>query len=210
MIFAVIASIVALTSPSADLIMKAQVSFDHVVSYHVTLRSSGAGDSEEIKYSYKKPGHIRMEFMKPHKGAVLVYNPVTNKVRLRPFDFVKFLVFTIDPDSWLLQSARGHRVNRSDIGSLLKTVRRLQSQGTHEVREDTVMGRRKVVHVSIKGNNGFTVDGINVYHLWLDKQSLLPLRVSAYNNKGEPVEEVFMDDLQINVELPDDFFELLD
>lgn len=204
----VIAFILMLAASSADLISNALVSFDHVDSYQVTLRSSGDESSEEILYSFKKPGHIRMEFIRPHRGTVLVYNPVSGKVRVRPFGFMKFLVFTLNPDSWLLRSSRGHTVDRSDIGSLLKAVRRLQSQGSYEVREESIVGKRDAALVSIKGENGFSVNGINAYRLWLDTQSFLPLKVSAYNSMGGQVEEVVMDDLQINVEFAEGFFDL--
>jgi len=193
---------------SADLIANARLSFDRLDSYRVTLRSSGNASSETIQYSFKKPGHIRMEFIRPHSGTVLVYNPMTNKVRVRPFGFLKFLVFTIDPDSRLLRSSRGHTVDRSDIGSLLETVSALQLQGIQEVRGEKTVGARKAVLVSVKGGKNVAVNGVHSYALWLDTHSHLPLRVTAYNSGGEPVEDVIMDDLQVNVEFPEDFFDL--
>jgi outer membrane lipoprotein-sorting protein len=204
----IIAFILILAASSPNLISNALVSYDHIDSYQVTLRSSGDESSEEILYSFKKPGHIRMEFIRPHRGAVLVYNPVSGKVRVRPFGFLKFMVFTLDPDSWLLRSSGGHTVDRSDIGSLLKSVRRLQSHGSYDVREESIVGNREAMLVSIKGENGFAVNGINAYHLWLDMQSFLPLKVSAFNSRGGRIEEVVMDDLRINVEFPGDFFDL--
>lgn len=204
----VIAIVLILSAPSSDMIANARASFDRLDSYQVTLKSSGNASSETIKYFYKKPGYIRMEFRQPHQGITLVYNPVTRKVRVRPFSFLKFLVFTLDPDSRLLRSSRGHTVDRSDIGSFLETVRRLQSQGTYTVKEKVSVGKRKAVLVSVRGEHDVTVNGVNAYHLWLDEQSFLPLKASAYNGRGEPVEEVTMDDLQTNVEFLEDFFDL--
>lgn len=78
----------AFFSETDDIIQRAIENYQTVDTYVATLRSVKDGHvSEEIKYYYKKPGFVRMEFITPHKGAVLVYNPETNKVRLRPFDF---------------------------------------------------------------------------------------------------------------------------
>lgn len=206
--FLIIAFILTLSLSSTDLITMALDSFDQIDSYQVTLRSSEDGSLEEIKYYYKKPGHIRMEFVKPHKGAVLVYNPATNKVRLRPFGFLKFIVLTLKPENNLIKSSRGHRVNDSDIGSLLMTVKRLQLHGTSEKLNDDALVGRQAVRINVEGKGDYEVNGIHSYNLWLDKHSLLPLKVSAYNSKGKLIEEVIMDDLQINVEFPEDFFDL--
>ena len=198
----------SLTSPSDDLITASIERYSHVDSYQVTLRSTDSSSPEEIKYYFKKPGYIRMEFIQPYNGSVLVYDPLRKKVRVRPFGFLKFLVFTLDPESSLLKSSRGHKVSESDIGSLLTVVEKLRSHGTSENLDDAPVGTRQAVRISVKGNDGYAVNGIHLYHLWLDRDILLPLRVSAYDTGSNLIEDVVMDDLEINVTFPENFFEL--
>ncbi len=194
---------------SADVISSAIENYGQVASYKVTLRSRNEESSEKIRYFYKKPGYVRMEFVEPHNGSVLVYDPTSNEVKVRPFGFIKSLVFTLSPDNRLIKSSKGHTVDESDIGALLEMVHTLKMNGTVEVLGNKRIGERETIKVKITGRDGFTV-GSNISHylLWMDTGSLLPIKVSAYDKDGDLIEEVLMDDLEINVELGSGFFEL--
>ncbi|MEW6109573.1 MAG: DUF1571 domain-containing protein [Nitrospirota bacterium] len=200
--------LLAMTSAVHEPISTAIENYKNVESYSVTLRSRGNDSSEEIKYYYKRPGFVRMEFIKPHKGAVLVYSPYKKEVRLRPFGFLKPFVLTLNPDNNLIKSSRGHTVDESDIGSLLRTVKKLQADGKTEVAGEEAVGNKPAMLVRVEGNPDFVVDGIHRYLLWLDKKTFLPLKVSAYDLKGYLVEEVLMDDLDIGIAITESFFEL--
>jgi outer membrane lipoprotein-sorting protein len=207
--FFIIAMLFTIASTPEDLIASATENYGNVETYRVTLRSNKEDTSEIIRYYYKKPGYVRMEFIKPHKGAVLVYNPEAKKVRLRPFGFLKPFVLTLSPDNSLLKSSNGHTVDESDIGALLEVVIKLQSHGKSDELGDVEVRGKTAVIVSVEGKGDFTVDNdIHRYHLWLDKETFLPLKVSAYDLKGELIEEVLMDDLELNVEFEESSFEL--
>ncbi len=74
----------ALTGAHPDPLASAIEHYHTVESYRVTIHSFHADGEEHIRYFYKKPGFVRMEFIRPHDGAVLVYNPLTQRVRLWP------------------------------------------------------------------------------------------------------------------------------
>lgn len=198
----------AITSVSPDPVNAAIESYIVVESYQVTLRSRSGDSSEVIRYYYKKPGFVRMEFIKPHKGAVLVYNPSRNEVRLKPFGILNSLVLTLSPDNRLVKSPKGHRVDKSDIGELLKTVRRLQNNGKTEILTDEDVGGRPATLIKVEGNGEFSVDHIHRYHLWLEKKTSMPIKASSYDVSGELIEEVLMYDLEINPRFEGDFFDL--
>lgn len=198
--------VLAFVLASVDPVSAAVESYKNTASYSVTLDSKGSGSSEIIKYYFKKPGFIRMEFIKPHSGAVLVYDPYKREVRLRPFGFMKSLVIRLRPEDSLIRSSGGHTVDESDIGSLLKRVARLQKNGETKALKDEDAGGRPALPVSVEGRGGETVDGINRYILWLDKKNHLPLKVEAFDAGGRLVEEVLMEDLDLNPDLPEDFF----
>ncbi len=197
-----------MTVLSHDPIAAALESYHRIASYRVTLHSLHGGKEEIIRYFYKKPGFIRMEFIKPHKGALLVYDPTAKTVRLRPFGFTSLFVLALDPDNSLVKSAQGHRVDESDIGALLRRVQRLQEHGATSSKGDEVVGDRKAAIVSVEGREGYSLQGIHRYLLWLDKATHLPVKVAAYDDKGKQLEEVVMSDLEVNVVLGDEFFRL--
>ncbi len=201
------ATLIATTTVGGPISIAAD-NYKAVDSYRVTLRSRSDNSIEEIKYYYKRPGFVKMEFIEPHKSAVLVYNPLKKEVRLRPFGFLKFFVITLSPDSNLIKSSKGHRVDESDIGALLKTVGMLQSGGKTEILGNEDVGGKEALKVNVEGGKESAVDGVNRYVLWLDKNTFLPLKVAAYDLEGKPVEEVLMDDIETNLEFPKDFFDL--
>lgn len=178
-------------------------SFERLESYRATLRSSSG---EVIRYFFKKPGYIRMEFEKPHKGAVLVYDPFKKEVRLRPFGFLKSLELRMGPDDSLIRSSRGHTVDESDIGSLLRRVKKLKDNGTVEIAGQEEVGGRGALVVEVRGNGAFEYGGVNRYRLWLEKELMLPLKVEAWSASGELLEGVLMDDLDVDLVLSRDLF----
>lgn len=194
----------AMTSAATDPISRAIESYRDVQTYQLTLRSK----DEVIRYFYKRPGFVRMEFIKPHKGAVLVYDPVKKKVRLRPFGLLKPFVLTLSPDNSLLKSPKGHRVDESDIGELLKTVKALQGNGKTEVIKDEDLGESTAKLIRVEGKDGFSVNGVHSYLLRLDSKNFLPIKASSYNSDGGLIEEVLMDDLEVNTSLSEALFDL--
>jgi outer membrane lipoprotein-sorting protein len=182
--------------------------YEEVKSYSVTLRSSSEGEQEEIKYYFKRPGFVRMDFIKPYNGTVLVYNPLTKKVTVRPVSFIKSLVLTLKPDNPILKSSKKHTVDQSDIGVLLTDVNDLASEGTTSFMREEKVGNRDCVVIDVTGKQRSAEEGVVRYLLWLDKDIFLPVKVEAYDQSGELVEKVLMDDLQINIDLLDHFFKL--
>ena len=180
--------------------------YRNITTYQVTLRSKSHNFFEEIRYYYKS-AYIRMEFIKPVPGVVLTYDPVKKEVRIRPFGFINHVV-TLSPDNDMIQSSAGHKVDESDIGSLLGIVAKLQSNGkTYIMRDESLSGRQTVL-VRVTGIGDFTVCGIHQYDLWLDKMTYLPLKIVAYDLCEGLIEEVLMDDLEIDLDLPDSLFHL--
>jgi outer membrane lipoprotein-sorting protein len=181
--------------------------YQMVESYRVTIRSFHAGGEEHIRYSYKRPGFVRMEFIRPHDGAVLVYNPTTRRVRLWPFGAGRFPELDLSPGNLLIRSARGQHVDRSDVGVLFENVRTLREGGNAEVSGEESMEGRTVLHLVVTGAGNVAVDGVHRYELWLDTASRFPARVISRDQQDDIIETVLMEDLEINIELPDTLFD---
>jgi len=176
-----------------------------VKSYQVTLKSFYGDQSDIIRYFYKKPGFVRMDFVQPHQGVVLIYSPLTKNVRLWPFGD-KLFALTLSPENRLVKSPTGHRVDQSDIGALLDNVKALQHNGETAMLGEEVVGGKKTVRLAISGTGKFVAGNVHRYELSLDSVTLLPLKVVSRDANNEIIETVVMEDLSINVKLADELF----
>ena len=181
--------------------------FQTVESYRVTIRSFHDDSEEHIRYYYKKPGLVRMEFIRPHSGAVLVYNPSTRRVRLWPFGAGNFPELNLSPGNPLIRSSRGQHVDHSDVGALLENVRMLREGGNAAVSVEQSMDGRTVLHLDVTGADGVAVAGVHRYELWLDAANRFPLKVISRDRQDAIIETVLMEDLEINVALPQTLFD---
>lgn len=197
----------ALAVPDPDLLDLAIARYRGVESYRVTIRSSHADGEDHLRYFYRRPGFVRMEFVKPHAGAVLVYSPTTQRVRLWPFGAGRFPELNLSPGNPLIRSPRGQHVDRSDIGALFDNVWTLRQSGTMETRGEEMLAGRPARHIDVTGTGNFTVTGVHRYELWLDAESLFPLRVVSRDLQNAVIETVRMEDAEIDVDLPEALFE---
>ena len=194
------------TADAADPIQTAIDQYRQISGYQVTIKSVGKGKTEIINYYFKKPGHVRMKFVAPFKGAELVYDPRSRQARLWPFGYGSFPSLNLSPDSRLIRSSTGQRVDRSDVGALYRNVRALQGHGTIETLGIETFHGAEALHVAVSANDGFSLDGVSRYQLWLDGESGFPLRVMSYAMDGALMETVEMEELRIDPRFPEDFF----
>ncbi|KWF27826.1 hypothetical protein WL88_10240 [Burkholderia diffusa] len=208
MIAALLAASLIGASMTADPVTIAQTHFDQVRSYRATIRSSArSGEHAEFHYAYRKPGFVRMDFVSPHHGAVLAYDPGDGKVRLRPFGEHALPALTLSPSNPLLRDRSGHRVDRSDVGVLLRNVHALQQGGATVTEGQETIGGRTTLRVSVTGAPAHAVDGVHRYRLWLDTEDGFPLKVVSFaDDDGAPLETVTLDDVEIDVAFPARFF----
>jgi outer membrane lipoprotein-sorting protein len=177
-----------------------------VETYRVTLRSAHADGEDHIRYSYRKPGFVRMEFVHPHAGTVLVYSPLTRRVRLWPFGAGRFPEFGLSPNNPLIRGPGGQTVDKSDVGALFENVRTLLAQGQAEVLGEAGRAEGSVLHLVVTGAPGIAVDGVHRYELWLDRSSQFPVKVISRDQEDAVIETVLMDDLEVNASLPESLF----
>ncbi len=197
----------ALTGTPLSLLDDAIGHYHTVENYQVTLRAFRAGGEDYLRYSYRKPGFVRMEFIRPHAGAVLVYSPLTRHVRLWPFGAGRFPELSLSPHNPLIRSPGGQTVDKSDVGTLFENIRALLEQGQAEVRTEVRTAGRDVRYLVVTGATGDAVAGVHRYELWLDTSSLFPLKVVSRDQEGAVIETVVMSDLEINAPLAESLFD---
>lgn len=197
---------VALNSDTADPVGAAVARYRTIRSYEVTLRSSNATESQVIRYYYRKPGFVRMEFVSPHKGAVIIYNPEKREARVWPLGFPGFPSVTLDPANPLIRGPGGQRVDRSDVGALLNNVKTLQQGGTTKTAGEEQLSGLQALHVIVRGAPNAATGNVARYDLWLDTSTCFPVKVESRDAQGELIETVLMEDFRINVDFPERFF----
>lgn len=189
-----------------DPIAAALERFAAIDSYRVTLRSSSDAGVQEIRYHYRKPGFVRMDFMRPYRGAVLVYDPQRRRATLWPFGPGRFPRLDLGADNPLIRDPRGHSVDRSDAGALLRNARKLQEHGSAEVVGEEPVGNRRAWRVVVSGRHA--IDGVvHRYDLWLAHDSLFPLKAESRDVHHRLIEASLMDDVEIGIAFPDRFFD---
>ncbi len=197
----------AMAASASDPLAEAEARFRALATYQVTLQSTAAdGERQIIRYSYRKPGWVRMEFVQPHRGLVLIYDPLVRKVRLWPFGPNRAPAFSFGPDNPLVRSRSGQRVDRSDIGVLLANLMALRASGSMMPLGDAELAARPALGFEIAGGMGATVAGVHRYRVWLARDSLFPLKVESFDAGGNLIEAVDMTNVEIDVPFPERFF----
>ena len=180
--------------------------YQTVESYRVTIRSFHDDSEEHIRYYYKKPGFVRMEFIRPHAGAVMIYSPDTGRVRLWPFGAGNFPELRLKPENSIIRSLSGMRMDHSDVGTLFENIRALREQGsTRMLGEETADGRT-VLHLMVTGGGELAIADVHSSELWLDAASQFPVKVISRDIHGAIIETVVMEALEINGNLPEALF----
>lgn len=145
-------------------------------------------------------------FIRMPVQPTLVYNPNTRIVRLRPFGAGHFLELELSPDNPLIQSLRGQRVDRSDVGALFENVHILWENGSAELLAEENMNGSTTRHFAVTGAGDFTVSGVHRFELWLDMANRFTTKIISSDQHGDVIETVIMEALEINPALPETLF----
>ena len=156
------------------------------------LLCGSSTDSERIPYG------LLFSFSSPIKRATLVYRTDSQKVQIRPFGFSMFLKLTKKPTAKLGLNRSGHKVDESDLVTLLENARRLAKQDSIEVLREEIKHEIPMLVVKITGEPEALVDGVHSYLLWMDKSLKLPRIIESYDDQDQLIEGLFIDDLRIN------------
>ncbi len=181
--------------------------FRSVETYRVTIRSAHDDGEEHIRYYYRKPGFVRMEFIRPHAGAVMIYSPDTKRVRLWPFGAGNFPELSLRPENSIIRSLSGMRVDHSDVGTLFENIRTLREQGSTRMLSEETADGRTILHFKVTGAEGVAVAGVHSSELWLDAVTRFPIKVISRDVHDAIIETVVMEGLEINGELPESLFD---
>lgn len=198
----IVATCAGAARAASDPCARLSAAWKEVRSYQCTYRAVTLYDGKTketlMKYSYAKPGKIRMDIEKPRKGAVLIYNPeVSPKVRVRPFPKASFAVLSYPLNHPRVTSGDGGTVDKSDLGHRGEAF---CAQWKAAAESDRKTRGPSEFELVLHGK-----DGTVRKRFHLDGRGLID-RIEVLDGRGRTTETFEWTDLRVNPDLPPDLF----
>lgn len=192
------------------LVHKMETAYAAVGDYQTRLTISGFGSDQafrathRVRYAFKKPDKVRIDFEFPHEGMTIVYPDEKGRVALRPWRGLSSLVLHLRPESPLVEISPGQRINQTDLGILIQNISLSLSRlylGELQLQED---GDRLILRVL--SENPFTPGARTRFTFTIDTRLWLPVAVEESSASGVLKRKVVYENLRINTGLTDGFF----
>ncbi len=172
-------------------------------AYFYVMEVNHDGDPDidmVLRYYYMHPGFVRMELVRPFGGTVLTYDPYRKTAQVKPLGM---FVLELSPDSRLIRGPQDHRIDESDILTLLNTVKELARRGRVLLKKSS--GNYILV---VKGENYVVRKRIAKFVLEFDGKTLFPTYASSYDEEDNLIEEVFFKNIRVKDGFPKGIFRL--
>jgi len=163
-------------------------------------------DTKRFLYSFKKPDHIRIDLETPHPGMVLVYPDEEGKVVVEPVGWARFLRLHLAPDSGVLMTSEGQRVDQTDLGLLVQNMAHSLTDRRHgEITLSQEDGR---LCLEVMAENHFRPKVLTRYRFFIDEKRWLPVEVQERTPEGMLQRHVIFHSLRTSIGIPDTFFQI--
>jgi outer membrane lipoprotein-sorting protein len=195
----------------ADIIGKMKAAVAAVDDYQTETevreyRDGRLVDTKRFLYSFKKPDHIRIDLETPHPGMVLVYPDEDGKVVVEPFGWARFLRLHLSPDSGVLMTSAGQRIDQSDLGLLVENMAHSLTDRRHgEIALSQDDGR---LSLKVTAENHFRPNVLTRYSFLIDEKRWLPVGVQERTPEGVLQREVIFRNLRTSIGVPNRFFQI--
>jgi outer membrane lipoprotein-sorting protein len=194
-----------------SLLQKMKAAYSDVVDYRTRVVvkdywSSADLRTKEFLYTFKKPERIRIDIEQPYPGMVMIYPDKNGEFVVAPSKWTLFMTLHLSPDSFLLKTASGQRLDQTDLGLLIRNIAHSvtdQRRGPLEIAEQDAH-----MLVNVLAENHFRRDVLTLYRFVIDEQLWLPVAVSESTPDGTLKREVSFQDLRLNTGVPDSYFQL--
>lgn len=194
-----------------SLIKKIKECWETVNDYTLTLETySKKGDKEEksiIKQKFLKPNWIYMKIIDGKgKGSVGVFNPITNKVKGHKGGLLKIITLTLDPSDKKTSSIRGHRIDQSGFGTLIKRLIEYNEMKEITSVTETSFETKLAYLFTAEVKDTLKLWGAKKEKIWVEEETLFPLRLEQYTEDGKLVHYSKYWDVCVNVGLKEEDF----
>ena len=150
-----------------------------------------------LDYWFVRPKWIYMRVIGGRgKGSRVLYNPETNKVRVRAGGIFGAIPLTFSPEDKKVQSIRGHKIYNNHIGYMIfRWKYYLKNCRT------TITDSDSVIVLEAVGADTSMFHGAYREILAVDKKSFFPVYFEQYDITGNLIHRVIMSDIKINQDI---------
>jgi outer membrane lipoprotein-sorting protein len=189
---------------------KMEAAYDEVKDYQteveiIYFKKDGSIKTEMSLYTFKKPKWIRLDFVSPHPGIIMVYPDRNGKVLVKPQGLLSVLTFHLMLDDPLLETPSGQRMDQTDLGLLIKNIRHSvtdQRRGPVSISED-----KDTIQIQVLADDHFREGVETRYQFLISKELWLPVEVGDSTISGIQEWRIIFRNLRTNINVPDDLFQ---
>ncbi|MDK2809350.1 MAG: hypothetical protein PWR27_59 [Petroclostridium sp.] len=182
---------------NADAYTRIYEKYKDIKSYQcimtINISSNKTVKQYKIKQYYKSPDNYKVEVLEPEeiKGLVTVYSN-SCVTTIQPEIEGKFTLLNFNPvgESYIF------------LPDFLESYYKSEQTSVMTMREQE--SRYTVLKADIPGNNPYRFS----QSMWIDNQSLLPVKMEVYDIKNKPVISIRFDEFEFNAKLEDEVFQI--
>lgn len=185
--------------------------FVEVRSYKTNFQAgkhnAGAlSEADDFTYTFKKPDHIRIDFVSPHSGWIVIYPDKEGKALVRSSGSKHFLELHLSTRSRLLTGSSNQRVDQTDFGLLIKNI-------AHSVSDKSkgpvsISRSGGIIEIGVLSDDHFREGVETMYRFLIDEKSWLPIAVDESTPDGRLKRTSRFKQTEINIGVTDSIFEL--
>lgn len=195
-----------------QLVAKMEAAYAGLEDYRTRLVITGFGKDvsfwtlQKLRYTFKKPDRVRVDFEYPHEGMSIVYPDSDGEVAIRPGGHFSFFTMHVDKDSPLVEISPGQHINQTDLGLLIRNI--AHSVTDMFLGDLSITQNRARVTVRVLSDNPFQKGTPTRYTFTIDAQTWLPVAVEESTPEGVLKRRVLYQDMKTNTGVKDSVFEL--
>lgn len=192
------------------ILKKMEAAYDKVLDYQtevetIIFREDGSFKTQKCLYTFKKPKWIRIEFISPHPGWIMIYPDWKGKVLVKPQGVLSLLPLSLMLNDPLLETPSGQQVNQTDLGLLITNIRHSvtdQRRGPVSLSEE-----KDAIEIRVLAADHFREGVETRYQFVISKELWLPVEVGESTTNGVQEGRIIFRELRTNINVPDSLFQ---
>lgn len=195
---------------TATAVANMQAAWAQVSDYRVrmVIRTYGLDGSSGVQifyYTFKKPNRIRLDFIEPHQGMILIFPDKEGKVFVRPAGLARLFRFHLQPDSRRLLVSAGQRIDQTDLGLLITNIARSLTDWRRGPALTTETDG--LLTIQVAATDHFRPHVVTLYKFSIDRNLWLPREVEESTLEGRLERTIAFCDLEVNIGVADAVFQ---
>ena len=189
-----------------DVVKKMEAAYAVVQDYRTEVDVKSRKARDKFIYTFKKPNYIRIDFISPHSGWILIYPDEKGKAVVRSSGSKHFLELHLSTQNRLIKKPSGQRVDQTDMGLLINNISHSvtdKSKGPVKIAEQD-----GTIEMNVLAEDHFSAGVVTMYRFLVDRGSWLPIGVDEFTPDGAPKRTVRFRNTVVNLGTEESSFRL--